>query len=378
MKNNYVISDIHGNFERFEKLFELLEKKHPNHDFTLHIIGDVFDRGDESYKLFKFIRVNQNNIKVVLGNHEVMFADFMVNPKNNFEIWHHNGAYNTICSFVDFHLSELLSKRINIKKFDFLKLYFSQFNKIEKKLSSTAGMYNVNLDLQECLDMLKYGFSKKDARTCVTPIRKKILEIYPKIDQVTRQLIENIAFIGAISDFCEVFEFIIGLDGYEIVDDKFLLVHSGYVSRNVDINITDNVDEKYYNDCETAGDLINQNLIPMVWSRRVSDSGEYVAPQERFDNLIIVYGHTPVNRMNGNSGLQPLATYNHNQLASIGIDGCNYDKVSGQLNCVCLEDLSVLCVKGIHKKGRENKKTIAFVRRNSPISVNYSQIENEK
>ena len=53
--NNYVISDIHGNAERFSELMTALNLKHPNKDYKLHIIGDLFDRGDDSERVLEII-----------------------------------------------------------------------------------------------------------------------------------------------------------------------------------------------------------------------------------------------------------------------------------------------------------------------------------
>ena len=56
--HNYVISDIHGNSERFKHLLKILKERHPNGDFVLHIIGDIFDRGKTSAEVYNLIVEN--------------------------------------------------------------------------------------------------------------------------------------------------------------------------------------------------------------------------------------------------------------------------------------------------------------------------------
>ncbi|MBE6759804.1 MAG: calcineurin [Ruminococcaceae bacterium] len=65
----YVTSDLHGYpFERFQKL---LGSTGFGFDDTLYILGDVVDRGDDGVKYLCWLLV-QNNVKLILGNHEDM------------------------------------------------------------------------------------------------------------------------------------------------------------------------------------------------------------------------------------------------------------------------------------------------------------------
>ncbi len=66
----YVTSDLHG--YPLDKFKILLNKANfSNRDYCF-ILGDVIDRGLESVKLMKWL-IKQSNIKLILGNHEVMF-----------------------------------------------------------------------------------------------------------------------------------------------------------------------------------------------------------------------------------------------------------------------------------------------------------------
>ncbi len=64
----FVISDIHGYYEPFIKMLELLDLKD---DDKLYVVGDVIDRGDEGIKLIQDIMARKN-VEMFLGNHEMM------------------------------------------------------------------------------------------------------------------------------------------------------------------------------------------------------------------------------------------------------------------------------------------------------------------
>lgn len=65
---NYVISDIHGHFDKYE---EMLEKINFNDRDTLYILGDVVDRGANGIKVLQDMMLRPNVIPI-LGNHEYM------------------------------------------------------------------------------------------------------------------------------------------------------------------------------------------------------------------------------------------------------------------------------------------------------------------
>lgn len=70
---NYVISDIHGCFNTFIKL---LEKINFSENDKLYILGDIIDRGPDSYKIYTWVKERYNkNVFMVLGNHEDMFIE---------------------------------------------------------------------------------------------------------------------------------------------------------------------------------------------------------------------------------------------------------------------------------------------------------------
>ena len=68
---NYVISDIHGYYDQFIELLELIQL---NDDDTLYVLGDVVDRGPNPIKtLLKLMEMP--NAVCIVGNHELMALD---------------------------------------------------------------------------------------------------------------------------------------------------------------------------------------------------------------------------------------------------------------------------------------------------------------
>lgn len=68
----YVMSDIHGCYNEFIKMMDLIQLKDND---TLYILGDVIDRGNGSLQILDYI-MNHQNIKMILGNHEDLFLNW--------------------------------------------------------------------------------------------------------------------------------------------------------------------------------------------------------------------------------------------------------------------------------------------------------------
>jgi len=64
----YVISDIHGCYEKYIQLLEHIKFTEKD---TLYVLGDIIDRGNDGLKIM-FDMMNKENIIPILGNHEYM------------------------------------------------------------------------------------------------------------------------------------------------------------------------------------------------------------------------------------------------------------------------------------------------------------------
>lgn len=107
----YVMSDIHGCYSEFVRM---LEKISFTNEDELYILGDIIDRGSEPIRLLQKI-MNASNIKVLLGNHELMAIKnfsygigvpidergFYLPPeaKRFYSVWMHSGGETTLKQF---------------------------------------------------------------------------------------------------------------------------------------------------------------------------------------------------------------------------------------------------------------------------------------
>lgn len=96
----YIMSDLHGCFEEFKEMLELI---HFSEDDELYIIGDIIDRGPEPIPLLQYI-MDQKNIYVIMGNHEDMMLDAIKTKQYN--LWYYNGGDITNKQFQKLHQKE--------------------------------------------------------------------------------------------------------------------------------------------------------------------------------------------------------------------------------------------------------------------------------
>lgn len=63
---NYVVSDIHGCYDKY---LALLERIHLQSEDTLYVLGDMIDRGPDGLKVLQDV-MSRPNVVGMLGNHE--------------------------------------------------------------------------------------------------------------------------------------------------------------------------------------------------------------------------------------------------------------------------------------------------------------------
>ncbi|MEX0965743.1 MAG: metallophosphoesterase [Bacteroidia bacterium] len=138
-----IIGDPHGCFDTFQALLDQIEKKHNR----IVVIGDIVDRGPDSYSLFEFME--NSDTEMILGNHEFMFLNRNENERFN-DLWIKNGGEITLDSFEN-HLDSksLIRKRLAdmeewVQK---LPLFIEVSNEEQRLLISHAGISKMNYDL---------------------------------------------------------------------------------------------------------------------------------------------------------------------------------------------------------------------------------------
>ncbi|CAG7610681.1 Serine/threonine-protein phosphatase 1 [Paenibacillus solanacearum] len=99
MGRTLAISDIHGCFEEFGALLELVNYR-PEQD-RLILLGDYIDRGPQSKEVVEKVMTlhEQWGVVALRGNHEQLMMDAL--QKDEDARWLKNGALQTIASYCD-------------------------------------------------------------------------------------------------------------------------------------------------------------------------------------------------------------------------------------------------------------------------------------
>ncbi len=94
---HYVLSDIHGEADRFHAMLERIQFSPED---TLYILGDVVDRGPDGISLLKEI-MGMPNAVMLLGNHEYMMLQYMSPSASETDIrrWNRNGNAPTLAAY---------------------------------------------------------------------------------------------------------------------------------------------------------------------------------------------------------------------------------------------------------------------------------------
>ena len=101
----YVISDIHGCYDKYIKMIDLIGLSDSD---TLYVLGDVIDRGPDGIKIL-FDMMQRKNVIPIIGNHESMALGVMrissngltdVSFKNAYITWMYNGGEPTLKAFM--------------------------------------------------------------------------------------------------------------------------------------------------------------------------------------------------------------------------------------------------------------------------------------
>jgi serine/threonine protein phosphatase 1 len=99
MQRIFVIGDIHGYLNKLTKLMDMIQ---PDADKDLLVfIGDYIDRGPRSKEVVDYmidLKKRQTHMVCLLGNHEMMFMDYLIygKEKKSFLI---NGGRETLKSY---------------------------------------------------------------------------------------------------------------------------------------------------------------------------------------------------------------------------------------------------------------------------------------
>ena len=119
MKTYFACSDIHGFYKEWMKSLKESGFDVSNQEHVLIILGDIFDRGNEPWKIYKFIKsLPEERVILIKGNHEYLLLE-LVKRKYPFEHDIHNGTYLTLtCLYKDPYAAKYEWIEKNINKFE--------------------------------------------------------------------------------------------------------------------------------------------------------------------------------------------------------------------------------------------------------------------
>ena len=141
----YVMSDIHGNFNKYIEMLNLINFTEED---ELYILGDIFDRGSQPLDILEHI-MKHKNIHLIKGNHEEMYVECYEDGFRDVYNWFCNGGVRTFEQIINKGNFYMDSVYKYISKLPYIKI-------IDKFILVHAGLYlpsNLNeLTLHELLD----------------------------------------------------------------------------------------------------------------------------------------------------------------------------------------------------------------------------------
>lgn len=104
----YVMSDIHGNFEKYESMLKLINLSDGD---DLYVIGDAIDRGKDGIRVLRDI-MQRPNVHMLLGNHEWMAIETILagderSKDEMLKLWIRNGGTITYFDLMTLDTEEL-------------------------------------------------------------------------------------------------------------------------------------------------------------------------------------------------------------------------------------------------------------------------------
>jgi len=148
--SKYVMSDIHGCYDKFIQMLDLINFSKQD---ELYVLGDIFDRGEEPLKVLDYI-VGHKNITLLKGNHEKMFEEAF--ETGDYSLWYYNGGQTTHSKLIEGGLD--LEQQIYhyIRRLPLIKV-------VDNFILVHAGLYFP----ENCDDLELDEFIKQDENTCL-------------------------------------------------------------------------------------------------------------------------------------------------------------------------------------------------------------------
>ena len=86
----YVVSDIHGAYDRFEELLNMIKPDLESGSDELYLLGDYGDWGKKSIETIRYVMEldRSEHVHCIKGNHDLMFENQIREPEYRDENWY--------------------------------------------------------------------------------------------------------------------------------------------------------------------------------------------------------------------------------------------------------------------------------------------------
>lgn len=100
-KTYFCVSDIHGFATELKKALWKAGFRKTNKNHVLIVCGDVFDRGSEAMKVYKYLKsIDKSRLVLIKGNHEQLYLDLLKKDCPEYYDFT-NGTVSTFCQIAD-------------------------------------------------------------------------------------------------------------------------------------------------------------------------------------------------------------------------------------------------------------------------------------
>ena len=154
----YVMSDIHGCLDDFQKMLDKIEFSGRD---LLYLAGDYIDRGKQNIEMLRWLMSKPKNVTAIKGNHDVEFCAYIDMMKHVDES---EGLYT---DYEDPHDTELLYQstvyaldRVNPLK----SLYFDHYRTVQGMVKSGETTFSEMLRWRDMLGNYPYYIKKRIGR----------------------------------------------------------------------------------------------------------------------------------------------------------------------------------------------------------------------
>lgn len=151
---NYVVSDIHGQYDAFKRLLKKIDFKEEDH---LYVLGDTIDRGPDGMKLLVEL-IKMPNCDLFVGNHELLMMDAIRNEDecirndrkdtDDIDLWLDpcNGGSPTFRSYRDLTVAEKSGIMYHLKN-----AYVCKIVRVGKKTYHLSHSFVHTKKFKDCL-----------------------------------------------------------------------------------------------------------------------------------------------------------------------------------------------------------------------------------